>query len=133
LPPPSLVELASGVDALYLSGRASLPGELLGRLEVAREEAVRANEARSFLLGGVEFRMKPHSWLRYRYCLDHAFGRVGLTMSHHLPAVRVQPHTEFIQGSGPRPVVEWYRELLESECGAVLFSVNRLDLFCPWP
>jgi hypothetical protein len=128
-PQPPIVELLSGVDALYLSAQASLPGELLGRLEVAREEAVRANEGKPFLLGGIEFRIKPHSWQMYRYCLDHPFGRVGFTMSHSLPAIRVQPHTEFMQGSGPRPVVEWYRDLLESECGAVLFSVTRLDLF----
>jgi hypothetical protein len=108
LPPPLLVELTSGVDALYLSGRASLPDELLGRLEVAREEAIHANEATSVLLGDVEFWLKPHSWQRYRYCLDHPYGRVGFTQSSYLPAIRVQPRTEFIQGSGPRPVVEWY-------------------------
>jgi hypothetical protein len=124
-----IVELLSGVDALYLSGQASLPGELLGRLEVAREDAVRANEARPFLLGGVEFLIKPYGWQMYRYCLDHPFGRVGFTISSRLPAVRVQPHTEFMQGSGPRPVVQWYRDLLESECGPILFSVTRLDLF----
>ena len=127
--PRPVVELLSGVDALYLSGRASLPGVLLGRLEVAREEAVRANEARPFELGGIEFQIRPYGWRMYRYCLDHPFGRVGLTTSNSLPAIRVQPRTEFMQGSGPRPVVEWYRDLLESECGAVLFSVTRLDLF----
>ena len=127
--PRPIVELLSGVDALYLSGRASLPGVLLGRLEVAREEAVRANEARPFELGGIEFQIRPYGWRMYRYCLDHPFGRVGLTISNSLPAIRVQPRTEFMQGSGPRPVVEWYRDLLESECGAVLFSVTRLDLF----
>ena len=126
---PPIVALLSGVDALYLSGHASLPGELLGRLEVAREEAVRANESKSLLLGGVEFRITPHGWQMYRYCLDHPFGRVGFTTSKRLPAIRVQPHTEFVQGSGPRPVVEWYRNLLEGEFGAVLFSVTRLDLF----
>jgi len=127
--PRPVVELLSGIDALYLSGRASLPGELLGRLEVAREEAVRANEARPFQLGDTEFQIRPYGWRMYRYCLDHPFGRIGLTMSNSLPAIRVQPRTEFMQGSGPRPVVEWYRDLLESECGAVLFSVTRLDLF----
>jgi len=129
LPPPALVELISGVDALYLSGRASLPGELLGRLEVARETAKRADEAVPFMLGDTEFELKPYNWHKYRYCLDHPLGRVGFTLSSHLPAIRVQPRAEFIHGSGPRPVVEWYRDLLENECGVVLFSVNRLDLF----
>lgn len=124
-----LTELASGVDALYLSGRCNLPGELLGRLEVARSEAVRSNAAVPFVLDGVEYQLKPHSWLRYRYCLDYAWGRVGFTLSDVLPAIRVQPHTELLQGIGPRAVLKWYQDHLESECGAVLLSVNRLDLF----
>ena len=33
-----LVELASGVDALYLSGRASLPASLIGALELHMRE-----------------------------------------------------------------------------------------------
>ena len=124
-----LIELASGVDALYLSGRANLPGELLGRLEVARGEADRSKAAVPFILDGVEYQLKPHSWQRYRYCLDHAWGRVGFTVSNHLPVIRVQPHTEFLQGLGPRAVAKWYRDHLENQCGVVLLSVNRLDLF----
>jgi hypothetical protein len=124
-----LVELASGIDALYLSGRANLPGELLGRLEVARGEADRSKAAVPFLLNGVEYQLKPHSWQRYRYCLDHPWGRVGFTVSKFLPVIRVQPHTEFLQGFGPRAVVAWYRAHLEGESGPVLLSVNRLDLF----
>ncbi len=124
-----LIEMASGVDALYLSGWTILPGELLGRLEVARCEADRLKTSVPFSLDGVEYQLKPHSWQRYRYCLDHAWGRVGFTISSHLPAIRVQPHTAFLQGYGPRAAVNWYRDHLESECGVVLLSVNRLDLF----
>lgn len=54
---------------------------------------------------------------------------MGLTVSNFLPVIRVQPHTVFLQGLGPREVVKWYRDHLERECGAVLLSVNRLDLF----
>jgi hypothetical protein len=124
-----LVELASGVDALYLSGRANLTGEFLGRLEVARGEADRSKSAVPFQFNGVEYQLKPHSWQRYRYCLDHPWGRVGFTVSKFLPVIRVQPHTEFLQGFGPRAVVAWYRDHFEGELGAVLLTVNRLDLF----
>jgi hypothetical protein len=37
---PRVREVASGVDALYLSGRAALPPSLVERLENARTEAV---------------------------------------------------------------------------------------------
>ncbi len=124
-----LSELASGVDALYLSGRANLPGELLGRLEVARGAADRSKTAVPFILDGVDYLLRPYGWQRYRYCLDHPWGRVGFTVSDHLPVIRVQPHTEFLQGWGPRAVVKWYRDHLENECGVVLLTVNRLDLF----
>jgi hypothetical protein len=124
-----LAELASGIDALYLSGRANLPGELLGRLEVARGEADRAKSAVPFTLDGVDYQLKPHGWQKYGYCLDNAWGRVGFTISKYLPAIRVQPQTAYLHGSGTPAAVKWYRDYLERQCGVVLLSVNRLDLF----
>ena len=87
------------------------------------------------MLGGVEFQIKKPGlgWQMYRYCLDHPFGRVGFYDSVvRLPAIRVPRRPG--RGSARRGQVrvrwfEWFRELLESECGAVLFSVTRLDLF----
>ena len=73
--------------------------------------------------------MAPHAFGRYRYCLDHPYGRIGFTLSNQFPAIRVQPRTEFLQGAGPRPAVAWFRSVLESVCGPVSLSVNRLDLF----
>jgi hypothetical protein len=80
-------------------------------------------------LGGVDFDVAPHAFLRYRYSLDHPYGRIGITTSDSLPAIRVQPRTEFLQGSGPRTALEWFREVLEGACGPVLLTVNRFDLF----
>jgi hypothetical protein len=80
-------------------------------------------------LGDVDLALAPHAFLRYRYCLDHQYGRIGITTSTSLPAFRVQPRAEFLHGSGPRLTVEWFRNLLESACGPVGLSVNRLDLF----
>jgi hypothetical protein len=121
--------LASGVDALYLSGRASLPGPLIGRLEIARELAEKTRTPIPFVLGGVEFSLAGHGFHRYRFCLDHTCGRIGLTLSSNLPAIWVQPRADFLRGASPQGAVEWFRDLLESECGAVLFAVSRLDLF----
>jgi hypothetical protein len=34
-----------------------------------------------------------------------------------------------LQGLGPRAAAYWFRDILESECGPILFTVSRLDLF----
>jgi len=123
------VELASGVDALYLSGRAVLPAGLLNPLDEARAEAVRLRTRVPVLIGGEQFHVMWHGFHRYRYCIVHPNGRIGLTESKHLPAIWIQPDTKFLQGRGPRGAVQWFRDLLEGECGPVLLAVARLDLF----
>ncbi|MDQ2729742.1 MAG: hypothetical protein M3Y91_18200 [Actinomycetota bacterium] len=76
--PCLLSELASGIDALYLSGRGQLrPG----------------------------LTVRPHGWGRYRYCIDHWTARIGLTTSSHLPPVRIQPRSEYLHGIGPTKAV----------------------------
>jgi hypothetical protein len=126
---PTLVELASGVDALYLSGRALLPGELLARLDDVRATAVEIDASVPFDFGGIAFALAPHAFGKHRFCLEHPYGRVGLTSSSKLPALRIQPRAEFLHGVGPRAAVEAFREVLEMECGPVLLLVSRLDLF----
>ena len=128
-PAESLRELASGVDALYLSGRAFIPESVLRDLDVAKSEAVASNNAVVFSLGGEEMLLKPHGFGKYRYCLDHPYGRIGITQSEQLPAVTIQPRAEFLHGAGPRLAVEWFRDVLESMCGVIEFGVRRLDLF----
>ena len=54
-----MVELASGVDALYLSGRGSLPASLLDRLEVARLIATDSGNAQPFAMGGYDWQLQP--------------------------------------------------------------------------
>src|SRR5665213_3472502 len=126
---PTLVELASGVDALYLSGRALLPGELLARLDAVRATAVEFDASVPFDFGGMAFALAPHAFGKHRFCLEHPYGRVGLTSSSKLPALRIQPRAEFLHGVGPRAAVEAFREVLEMECGPVVLLVSRLDLF----
>lgn len=123
------MELASGIDALYLSGRAALPNELLDYLESARNEAEVTGQPSPVLLGGEPFDVAAHGFQRYHFSLSNPYGRVGITSSKALPAIRIQPRAEFLHGAGPRGVVEWYRRILEAEFGPVLFTVSRIDLF----
>ncbi len=58
----------------------------------------------------------------------HPNGVVGVTPSEHFPALRIQPRAEFLHGLGPEAAVEWFRRVVEAECGAVLLTISRLDL-----
>ena len=122
-------ELASGVDALYLSGRAALPTELLNRFDALRLLADEQEGPVEIILGGLVMQLQPRKWGLYRYCLDHPYARVGFTPKTKIPAIRVQPRAEFLHGAGVEYVVEWSRSLLESVCGPVLLEVSRVDLF----
>lgn len=126
---PSVVELASGIDALYLSGRASLSPACLDRLEAARRVAEEDEAASSLVLGGEVFSIARHGWGKYRYCLRHANGQVGVTASRRLPAVRIQPRAEFLHGVGAAAVVRWFEGVLVELVGPLLLSVARVDLF----
>ncbi|MEX0826538.1 MAG: hypothetical protein WD184_07310 [Acidimicrobiia bacterium] len=129
-------ELASGIDSLYLSGRAVLPDSFLERLERARSRALEGREPVGFSLGGVEFGVTPFGWGRYPYRLSHEYGLIGFTSSDHLPAVRVQPKAQLLHGIGPEATVETFSSLI-AEIAAVEWSVSRADLFADlqgfWP
>jgi hypothetical protein len=124
-----LTELASGVDALYLSGRASLSSELLQRLEYTRHEAEILEGSPPFQFGNLPMTLAPHAFGKYRYSLDHPYLRLGITDKLSIPALRIQPRAEFLHGIGPRATVDTITDLLESECGAVILQVSRIDLF----
>ena len=95
-----LVELASGVDALYLSGWADLPESLLSRLEEGKKRAQSLGEAMAFSFGGIEFGLSPGGLHKYPYRLSHEWGELALTGSSHLPPLRWQPRSEFLHGLG---------------------------------
>jgi len=126
---PAVVELASGVDALYLSGRAALPGGLLVRLKMGREAAERDNISVQCDFGGEVFEFLPHAFGKYRYCLRHRNGQLGISPSEKIPAFRIQPRAEFLHGVGPSSAVAWFADVIESEVGALRLSVSRADLF----
>ena len=97
---PSVRELASGVDALYLSGHGYPPKAFLARLEDSRQFADQVSLPVPFELGPLTFGLASHGWGKYRFCLDHESGRIGFTPSTKLPAVRVLNHPGFDGGSG---------------------------------
>ena len=129
---PRLRELASGVDALYLSGRAELPKRFLARLEDCRAWAAEAKRPAPCEIGEHTFGIAPHGWGKYRFCLDHHMARIGFSTSRHLPTVRVQPRSEFLHAVGPGAAVATLREMLEPELGQLRLWVNRVDLFADW-
>jgi hypothetical protein len=122
-------ELASGVDALYLSGRAALPVELLTQLDALRLLADQQEGPVEINFGGLVMQLQPRKWGLYRYCIDHPYARFGFSPKMKIPAIRVQPRAEFLHGAGVEHVVEWAQSLLESVCGPVLLEVSRVDLF----
>jgi len=125
----SIVELSSGVDALYLSGRAALTIDFLDRLDALRMLADQHEGPVEVTLGWLTMQLQPRKWGLYRYCLDHPLARIGFSPKTKIPAIRVQPRAEFLHGYGVENVVEWTRDLLESECGPVLLEVSRIDLY----
>ena len=125
-------ELASGVDALYLSGRAELPKRFLARLEDCRAWACEAKRPAPCAIGDLTFGIAPHGWGKYRFCLDHEMARIGFSTSRHLPTVRVQPRSQFLHAVGPEAAVRAVHELLDAEVRRLRLWVNRVDLFADW-
>jgi hypothetical protein len=74
-------ELASGVDALYLSARADLPPPFLAHLEYCREWAVEVKRRAPCEIGNAIFGISPFGWGKYRFCLDHQMARIGFSTS----------------------------------------------------
>jgi hypothetical protein len=122
--------LASGIDALYLSGHGYLSKDLTDHLDEVRRHADQEHKRIPFILGELIFALEPHGWGKYRYCLEHANGRIGFTTSERLPTVRIQPRAEFLHSSGPEGAVRFFRELLSPVVDGLALSVSRLDVFC---
>lgn len=129
-------ELASGIDALYLSGRGEVEQELLEDLDRVRETARAESDHVPFRLGRVEFGLAPYGWGKYPFRLSHEYGLIGITGSQKLPAIRVQPRAEMLHGVGPEATVDTFSDIL-SEVGEVQWAASRVDLFTDvqgwWP
>lgn len=122
-------ELSSGIDALYLSGKAAISEVGWESLIKWRAQAEEESEPISVILGGEEFSVDPHGWGKYRYSLRHRRGRLGITTSASLPTIRIQPLTEFLHATGPRLVVGWWTDLLSDICLAIELKASRVDVY----
>ena len=122
-------ELASGIDAFYVSGRASIPPEFLEELDRLKGMAQGGGRSVPIVLGGAEFHVQPGGFGKYRYCLRNEIAQIGFTPSDRLPALRIQPRAEYLHGLGPLPAVDELAEMLGREVGPIALSVSRLDLF----
>ena len=122
------VELASGLDALYLWGRGVVPGGLLADLERFKLLAAEAGGPVDVHLVGYPLRVLGSGWGKYRYCAVHELARVGFTPSDALPCVRVQPTSLGLHALGPDVIVLWVRNLLDALGIDATLTVARLDL-----
>lgn len=126
------VELAAGIDALYLSALGEIPDVLLDELDSLKTQAQDAEASIDTFLGGYVFRVSPTGWGKYRYSLNHELARIGVTQSEHLPSVRFQPTARALHTIGPQMTVLWARNVLDSLGIDATLQVARLDLHSDW-
>lgn len=129
VPDHGLILLASGIDSLTFSGKATLSASLLERLGDGRSAAQEAGEPVPFIFGGSEFLLAPHGFGRYPFSLTHEHGQIGVTGSQNLPAFRVQLRAGFIHGIGAEAAAQAFVDLLERVAGPIETVVSRVDLF----
>lgn len=127
-----LRELSSGIDALYMSGHGTVSPGLLKLLENARREAEERSDVVPLALGDGGWVIEPRRFLLYRYSLVHEHGRMGVSDRESLPALRLQPLSEFIHAVGAADAVAWFRGQAEEAVAGVRLTGARLDLYADW-
>lgn len=126
------VELASGIDALYLSAKGEVPSTLLDDLDRLKTAARDTGEAIDTTLGGYPVRVLGTGWRMYRYCFVHELARVGVTLGDRLPAVWIQLTARALHTIGPATAVLWARNLLDALGIDAVLTASRLDLHSDW-
>ncbi|WP_229053524.1 hypothetical protein [Aeromicrobium sp. Leaf350] len=125
----AFVELASGVDAFYLTGACVLPIPFLEDLAAARADAGESGQATDIHLGDARFAVSGRGIQKYAFALEHSNGILACTPSQSLPPVYVQPRASFIHAVGIEAATAWFTELVEGIAGTVRWNVSRVDLF----
>lgn len=127
---PDVFELASGIDALYVSSRNVAPSGLFDELSALKDVAAAGDTSSvQTVLAGETFHVSGHGWGLYPVFIDHEFGRIGFTQSEHIPGVRVQIRAQYLHAIGAEVALEWFSNLLLSLGVYTAWSVSRLDLF----
>ena len=110
-PAGSVVELASGIDALYCSGRAEVSVAVFNTLEANRQAAEALDVPVEVTLAGEVFEVEPRAFGRYRYRLKHSAGLFGVTPSVKLPTFYFQPNAEYLHGAGELRTLAFFDRL----------------------
>lgn len=129
---PRLKELASGIDALYLSGWGEVSGALLKDLAKAKESARSTGDLTTLDLGSVVAPVSRSGLNRYPYCLPFPEGRLAITGSRRLPPLHLQPSAEFLHAVGPTAAVEHFTRIADAFVEGLRWSASRLDVFSDW-
>lgn len=125
-------ELLSGIDAMYLSAQGNAHPSLLADLEATRSQAESTGLPVSADLGGYPVSVQPRAFGKYRYCVKHDLGLLGITPSKRLPVVRFQPSSIALHALGPVGTVLWFRNVLDSVGIDASVHVSRIDLHSDW-
>ncbi|MGB8651370.1 MAG: hypothetical protein WCD35_11985 [Mycobacteriales bacterium] len=125
-------ELASGIDALYLSGHGLASPGLLKELDAHRLLAEELRESVPVRLGDGRWSVEPRGMGRYRFCLSHEHGVIAVTDKEALPALRIQPRSEFLHAVGVRKALEWFQGQAEDAVPDVRLTGSRLDVYSDW-
>lgn len=127
---PALIELASGVDALYASSKNVVPRQFYEELLALKSMAL--DPATSLVashFAGEHFDVGGYNWGKYPVFLEHEFGRIGFIQSEHLPGVRLQIRSKLLHALGPGKALAWFSEKLEEMDIRTAWTLSRLDLF----
>ena len=127
-----LRELASGIDALYLSGHGTVSKSLLRTLPESRARAEEQGEPVPIAFGDGRWTVEPRGWLKYRYSLRHEHGQLGISDKEGLPPLRMQPLSEFMHGVGPLAALEWFAGQASEAARDVRLTAARLDVYSDW-
>lgn len=127
-----LVELDSGVDALYFSARGTLSPTFAHNLRSAKSAVLNNQQVMQFPLGRSEFKLLTGSFNRYPYCLQHEHGRIGIVLNGPLPTFRVQARAAFIHAVGAERAIEWFDGVLSCISDHAGLRLSRMDLYADW-
>jgi hypothetical protein len=130
--PSGLTELASGIDALYMSGHGWASPCLLGELDEHRVIAEEHRESVPMHLGDGRWSVEARGMGRYRFCLSHEYGQMGVTDKESLPTLRIQPRSEFLHAVGVPRALEWFQSQAEDAVPDVWLTGSRLDVYADW-
>ena len=124
-----VVELLSGVDALYASSKTVVPNDLFASLMEVKSIPEESIDLRYLPIAGQQFEISSYAWGRYPVFIEHEFGRVGFTKSEKMPGIRLQIRSKFLHAVGAEKALEWFTTILKDLRIYPSWTLSRLDLF----